>query len=106
MYKLAFVSSDLTCATHPDHLAGLPHAMAHHAHSATTSHHAATEDAPCRTPAVPMCCQGFTSCAAVLSLTEAVPAARVIEASKTVPESVRDLPLSEIIAPDPPPPRA
>jgi hypothetical protein len=42
----------------------------------------------------------------VLTVTEGAPVARAIDASKTVPENVRDLPLSEIIAPDPPPPRA
>ncbi|MFL5612458.1 MAG: hypothetical protein ACJ796_02220 [Gemmatimonadaceae bacterium] len=106
MTHLIFVGSDFACAAHPGDTAGVRHAMAHHGHSATTSETAATESAPCRTPAAPMCCQGLTSCAPLLSLTEAAPVARVIDASKTVPESVRDLPLSEIIAPDPPPPRA
>jgi len=106
MAHLTFVGSDFACAAHPGDTAGVPHAMGHHGHSATTSEGAATESAPCRTPAVPMCCQGLTSCAPVLSLTERAPVAGVIVASKTVPECVRDLPLSEIVAPDPPPPRA
>jgi hypothetical protein len=106
MAHLTFVGSDFACAVHPGDMAGVPHGMAHHGHSATTSGTAATESAPCRTPVVPMCCQGLTSCAPMLSLTEAAPAARVMDATKTVSESVRDLPLSEIIAPDPPPPRA
>jgi hypothetical protein len=106
MAHLTFVGNDFACAAHPGDTAGVQHAMAHHGHSATTSENAATENVPCRTPAVPMCCQGLTSCAPVLSVTEAAPVAHVMDASKTVPESVRDLPLSEIIAPDPPPPRA
>jgi hypothetical protein len=106
MAHLTFVGSDFACAAHPEDMAGVPHGMVNHGHSATTSETAATESAPCRTPVVPMCCQGLTSCAPVLSLTEAARVSGVIVASKTVSESVRDLPLSEIIAPDPPPPRA
>jgi hypothetical protein len=105
MAHLTFVGSDFACAAHPGDTAGMPHAMAHHAEAATTSE-VATDGAPCRTPAVPMCCQGITSCGPVSSLMETARLAGVIVASKIVPESVRDLPLSEIVAPDPPPPRA
>jgi len=105
MVHLTFVGSDFACAVHPGDTAGVPHAMAHHGHSATTSENAAAERAPCRTPAVPMCCQGLASCASVLSMTEAARVAGVTVTKNTLPESVRDLPRSEIIAPDPPPPR-
>src|SRR6059058_5552944 len=106
MAHLTFVGSDFACAAHPGHAAGVPHAMARHVHSATTSEDAATDSGPCRTPAVPMCCQGLTSCAPMLSLTKLASFAGVIVLSNTVPEGVRDLPRSEIVAPDPPPPRA
>jgi len=106
MTHLSFVGTDLACAAHPGDSAAVPDAMAHHGHSAMTSESAATDSAPCRTPVVPMCCQGLTSCAPVLSLIEVARAAAAMVTSNTIPERVRDLPLSEIVAPDPPPPRA
>ena len=105
MAHLTFVGSDFACAAHPGDTGGVPHAMAHHAGSATPSEDAPTDSAPCRTAATPMCCQGLTSCTP-LSLTEPARLASAMVATNTVPESVRDLPLSEIIAPDPLPPRA
>ena len=83
----------------------MSHAMAHHERATPRSEHVATDDAPCRTPATPMCCQALTSCAAVMSVTQARSFGYVSVVRSAVPRSVSDMPLSEILAPDPPPPR-
>ena len=79
--------------------------MAHHDHAPPNTKGAATESVPCRAPAVPACCQALTSCATVFSMTDAHRHNRLMVDGSVVAERVSEMPRSEIIAPDPPPPR-
>lgn len=104
MAHFTFVGSDFACAEHSGD-PGVPLAMAHHEHAPPMSKGAATESVPCRTPVVPMCCQALTSCATAFSVTDADRHNHLTADGSVVAERVREMPRSEIIAPDPPPPR-
>ena len=105
MAHLTIVGSDLTCAAHAGDAAAPPHAMMHHGHPSTGSHEARADQAPCRTPAIPMCCQAITSCAAALPLAESQHSTVIAREGTALPATLGEMPLSLIIAPDPPPPR-
>lgn len=105
MVHLTMVGSDFICAAHSGDAAAPPHAMTHHEHASTSPHEARADQAPCRTPAIPMCCQALTSCAAALSLAESQHSNVIARAQRVVPTALGAMPLSQIIAPDPPPPR-
>src|SRR5690349_20966761 len=103
--NLTMAGSDFTCAEHSGHVAG--HAtMAHHEHAPSGVPGADKNEAPCRAPAVPMCCQAVASCAVALSPASTPPLLRTPRLAGSVLASVSEAPPSEIIAPDPPPPRA
>ena len=105
MAHLTIVGSDFACAAHSGDAAAPSHTMMHHGHASTSSHDARADQAPCRTPAVPMCCQALTSCAATVSLTESHYAQHIARDGTAIPAALSEMPLSQIIAPDPPPPR-
>ena len=105
MAHLTVVGSDFACAKHPGDAAGLHHPIVHHEHAATNLGHAENDDAPCRTHSVPLCCQALTSCAVALAITESHFVHQVAGRDNSVSESVSEIPRSEIVAPDPPPPR-
>jgi hypothetical protein len=106
MAHLTIVGSDFACAKHPGDAAGLHHSMAHHEGPAMNIEHAENDDAPCRTPSLPMCCQASTSCAVAVAIAESHSVHQVAARENSLSESVGEIPPSEIIAPDPPPPRA
>jgi hypothetical protein len=106
MAHLTFVGGDLACANHPGDTAGMHHATAHHEHAASNPEHAENDEAPCRTPLIPMCCQALQSCTVVVVMVEAGSVHRVSIARASASPSESEIPPSEIIAPDPPPPRA
>ena len=83
----------------------MSHAKAHHDHATSGSEHVTADDVPCRTPATPMCCQALISCGAVMSATQARSFGDVGVERNAVPGSMSNMPRSEILAPDPPPPR-
>ncbi|MEO6876917.1 MAG: hypothetical protein ABI205_00450 [Gemmatimonadaceae bacterium] len=60
--------------------------------------------APCETPSQANCCQALVSCSAVFTINRALALAPSV-ARAAIPGSVIDVPLSRIIAPDPPPPK-
>ena len=106
MANLTMVGGDIACAKHPGNAAALHPPMSHHQHLATSTERAQNDDAPCRTPSVPVCCQTLTSCAVAIAIAESQPVHRVIRADDSVSRQVIEIPLSQRIAPDPPPPRA
>jgi hypothetical protein len=107
------VSSDAACATHMSDA---------HAHGASMSmgsgsmgggsmgsmheHRGAVQEpqAPCDTPVQPNCCQALASCATVFAVGRASAAAHRPERAGIAATQLR-IPLSELIAPDPPPPK-
>lgn len=107
MAHLTFVSEDFACAKHTGDAVSAHHAMAHREHRAATNvAHAGNDDAPCRTPLVPMCCQALTRCTVAVAIVESQSVHQLPQSDDSVSVSVREIPPSEIIAPDPPPPRA
>jgi hypothetical protein len=103
--NLTMVGSDFACAEHPGDAAGMHKAMAHREHAAPDVSHAQDDEAACSTPSVPMCCQALTSCAVALSPAASQSMPLSARLAGAVLESVSEAPPSEIIAPDPPPPR-
>jgi hypothetical protein len=113
MLHLSVVSSDAACATHMSDA---------HAHGASMSmgsgsmgggsmgsmheHRGAVQEpqAPCDTPVQPNCCQALASCATVFAVGRASAAAHRPERAGIAATQLR-IPLSELIAPDPPPPK-
>jgi hypothetical protein len=113
MLHLSVVSSDAACATHMSDA---------HAHGASMSmgsgsmgggsmgsmheHRGALQEpqAPCDTPVQPNCCQALASCATVFAVGRASAAAHRPERAGIAATQLR-IPLSELIAPDPPPPK-
>jgi hypothetical protein len=113
MLHLSVVSSDAACATHMSDA---------HAHGASMSmgsgsmgggsmgsmheHRGAVQEpqAPCDTPVQPNCCQALASCATVFAVGRASAAAHRPERAGIAATQL-PIPLSELIAPDPPPPK-
>ena len=84
----------------------MPHMTAHAEHAAPNVGHPATDAAPCRTPSVPMCCQALQSCTLALAVAASRTLHPIASDDDSIAASRSDLPRSEIVAPDPPPPRA
>lgn len=113
MLHLSLVASDAVCATHTTgHARNAQHQSAPGGESradmsAQMAHHGAHDQRqrPCETPSQANCCQALASCGAsfAASATRSLPPAR---ANALVPSSVIDIPLSELAAPEPPPPKA
>ena len=106
MAHLTIVGSDVACASHSGDVAAMSHAMSHHQHAMPRSEQARMDDAPRGTPATPMCCQALSSCTAVMAVTQARPLGYGGTDRRVILRSGSDMQLSEILAPDPPPPRA
>ena len=107
MARLTLVGEDFACAKHTADAASVHHAMAHHEHHAATNlGHARNHDSPCRTPLVPMCCQALTTCTVAVAIAESQSLHQLPQNDNSVWVSVGEIPLSDVIAPDPPPPRA
>jgi hypothetical protein len=96
MLHLSLVASDAACAAHMGGRAQMPG----HADHGQEQH-----QRPYETPVQPNCCQALASCgsafAASASRTAPPAPSRV-----AIPRSVIDMPLSELVAPDTPPPKA
>jgi hypothetical protein len=105
MAHLTIVGSDFSCASHSGDVAAMSQPMTHHRHAMAGSEQVMIDDAPCRMPTTPMCCQALTSCTAVMSVTQNRSFGCVSVDRSSVPRSASDIPRSEILAPDPPPPR-
>ena len=101
---LTLVGSDSVCAKHTGHSSEMLHGNQHAPQTVRGADQMGANGAPCETPVLPGCCHALTSCSTV-SVGESSAPSRVIVERVPIPESANDLPLSEIIAPDPPPPR-
>jgi hypothetical protein len=109
MMHLTFVGADFACAQHGTTSAvGHEHAMAHHQAHAIAVH---VEDAgsgqpPCEIPSQPQCCQALTSCTIAAALDGDSRSTSVPFAHVGIASALMRAPLSRIVAPDPPPPKA
>ena len=103
--NLTMVGSDFVCGEHSGDVAGHV-AMTRHGHATMSGPGEHHEEIPCHTPAVPMCCQALSSCAIALSPAASQSEPLILRLAASVLESRSEAPRSEIIAPDPPPPRA
>lgn len=101
---LTMVGGDSVCAKHAGHLSGMQHGNEHAPQAGPGADQMGANGAPCETPILPTCCHALTSCS-TLSMGVSSAQSRVIVERVPVPQSANDLPLSEIITPDPPPPR-
>ena len=101
---LTLVGSDSVCAKHAGHSSGMKHGDQRAPQTLPSADQIRANGAPCETSLLPTCCQALTSCS-TLSMGEHSATSRVIAERVPLPESANDLLLSEIIAPDPPPPK-
>jgi hypothetical protein len=74
-------------------------------HDASPGSRPERDEKPCDTPIIPTCCHALASCTGVLSAPESRPLDVSGQQHGSHPQSVSRLPRSEIVAPDPPPPR-
>lgn len=102
---LTFVGSDFSCATHSGSDSRMQHTMAHHTYDARSADQAREDGAPCQTPMAPVCCQGLTSCFSWLAVIARPSISRIARDGSCMLQIVSKIPPSEIVAPDPPPPR-
>lgn len=105
MANLAAASSDLVCAKHAGEHQAAPKSAApgmdHHAGSESP------EKEPCNVAARSDCCAAMTSCAPSASLAVVLNAVvEVADGHGDQPRSTDALPLTRLIPPDPPPPKA
>ena len=108
MLHFTFVGADLACAQHGDRPAQAhQHMTGHHEHHAAAAHvEAAATEQPCETPTQPECCHAMTSCAISAAFECGTRADAVPPLRDVVEPAVMRVPLSQITAPDPPPPKA
>jgi hypothetical protein len=117
MLHLSFVASDVACATHmlaghaemstgqatglgSAHAAGMAATMANHGSQSRDQHHR-----PCETPSQANCCQALASCGSTFAASAARSSMPSLQRD-VFPRSVIDIPLSELVGPDTPPPKA
>jgi hypothetical protein len=115
MLHLSVVASDVVCATHMTaaHV-DVGARQTHHAEASTDmgadmanqtgleQHHG---EHPCDTPVQPNCCQALASCGSVFAATNSPSRAPAIGRER-IARAVTDMPASELVAPDTPPPKA
>lgn len=108
MAHLSLVGTDLACAKH-----GVAKAPDAHAAHSTARHHvshsgrgASQQQDDCETPATPDCCSAVTSCAPTIAIGEvtSVDQTPLVDASR--PVGTATAPLSRVVAPETPPPKA
>jgi len=109
MLHLNLVRADVACALHgAGHAAPSstrPHpGPAHHGHgqSGGDQHH----EKPCDTPTQADCCQALVSCSLLVAVSHNGQSSSVPSAHDGVLAAIVSLPLSPIVPPDPPPPKA
>ena len=119
MLHLSVVASDAACGTHMASGRAFPD-VGQVASDATdmdtdmamdavlAAHPAPGEDGrsrECDTPVQPDCCRAVASCAQTFAAPDSAPRLPAIEPVR-IPQSVMAVPLSELVAPDTPPPKA
>ena len=111
---LNLLGTDSACAKHGSHglsvggermqmASGMSSAMTHTGHLSATKDNAQHE--PCEIPAQSNCCRALVSCSIVFSSNDAINA-ESMRLHDLIAGSVSRVPRSEIVAPDPPPPKA
>lgn len=113
MLHLTVVASDAACATHMMSgeimMDGAPMTADAAGMSAEMSDRAQTDDAQasrhCDTPVQPDCCSALASCASTFAVASSISDAPAIEHG-AIAQGVVDMPLSELVAPATPPPKA
>jgi hypothetical protein len=108
MLHLSFVRADVACAAHGDRHGRATSAMQHHtaSHAHGTPSESQGREKPCDTPRQADCCQALASCALLLAFNGDDGASSIVSAHDAVRGAVVSIPLSLIVPPDPPPPKA
>lgn len=105
MSHLVVAGSDLVCATHGGHAVteGAPASMPDMHHHGETGQ---AEKEQCKVPVSSTCCEAMTSCAASAALIASVDDHSPPYTSGRVIAFLADAPLTRILPPEPPPPKA
>lgn len=105
MSHLVVAGSDLVCATHGSHAASQESqapmsGMHHHGDAGDTSKEA------CKIPVRSDCCEAMTTCSANLALTSIAEDHAGLHGDAGIGVFVADAPLTRLVPPEPPPPKA
>ena len=107
MLHLNFVEADAACASHGRETAAThPATAAHHHASPTQSDQGAGQKAPCDTPSQADCCQALASCTMLLGVNGEGQSFAGVPGQDHVRSSTIDSPVSLLVPPDTPPPKA
>ena len=105
MAHVAMVGSDLACDRHgPGASPAADMAAMHHGDGAS-EHAGDNTKKPCDVPASNRCCDAVTSCAVGATLAPAMSLHEMPLVASTFGPSIDEIPLSRVVAPDPPPPK-
>jgi hypothetical protein len=114
MLHLTVAADDSACAEHgPVHASHrnsaspVAHVHASHgSHPADGHQHQAPDKKNCDIPVTSRCCEALASCAPNLSASQGTDRSAARESRQSMFAAVRDIPLSVITSPEPPPPKA
>lgn len=112
MLNLNLVRADIACASHAAGHAASPATMPHsgsmhHAHELSGKNgNSHQHEKPCNTPSQADCCQVWASCSLLLGHNGYAPSRSVALMHDGVVAGIVSVPLSVIVPPDPPPPKA
>jgi hypothetical protein len=107
LLHLNLQAADAPCARHSARSVG-ESASAHparHAHHAGSARDAINTKTPCEIPAQPNCCQALASCS-MNALASGARSAPLPNGASAISQMVREIPVSPVASPDPPPPKA
>jgi hypothetical protein len=104
MAHLAMVTGNPACEK-PESKAAQPADMANMHHAVPADHGSAPQKEPCDAPASGKCCEAVTSCAVAITLPSAMRLQEMPRVASFVAASIDEIPLSRVVAPDPPPPK-
>ena len=102
MAHLVVAGSDLVCATHGGHGA----AQESQTPMAGMHHHGDTGKERCKVPVRNDCCEAMTSCSVNAALTSVIDAPGAATQVVRRVAFVADAPLTRLVPPEPPPPKA
>ena len=102
MAHVVIVGRVVSCDKHEAQAADM--ANMHHA-DADAGHGTVPQKKPCDVPATTKCCDAVTSCAVAVTLPQSVVPREMPLLASLVIASIDEIPLSRVVAPDPPPPK-
>ena len=114
MFHLNVIANDAACAKHPaahaqaeleSNETAMPGMDMGRASGSAASGNIAQPTHPCETPVVPSCCRAMVSCSSVYVGNKSTADASRLKRAHFARSTI-ETPLSRLIAPDPPPPRA